>query len=466
MAKINASVKQSLIHTAEGARAKRINPELQLRRLVMACVLWEDNFYCDGQSVTELIAETIPKVKPGLVHEIAVEAREKMKLRHAPLLLCREMARYAGHKLCLAQTIERVIQRPDELAELLAIYWKDGKHPIPAQIKKGLALAFRKFSEYQLAKYNRDEAIKLRDVLFLCHAKPKDTEQAALWKRLVDNQLAVPDTWETAISATKGAGKKEEWERLLRDNKLGALALLRNLRNMKEATVDEHLIFEALDKLNPERVLPFRFIAAARHAPQWEPQIELAMLKCLGVQEKLPGHTVLLIDVSGSMEDMISGKSEISRMDAACAVAILLREICERVHVFTFSKEFKQIPPRRGFALRDAIVSSQEHNATFLGLATQAIYHVGLLGLKKTIGYHSFDLAFSGAGLVPDRLIVITDEQSHDSVPDPRGRAYMINVASEKNGVGYGAWHHIDGWSEAVIDYIREHERMEKSIIS
>ena len=34
----------------------------------------------------------------------------------------------------------------------------------------------------------------------------------------------------------------------------------------------------------------------------------------------------------------------------------------------------------------------------------------------------------------------------------------MINVASSRNGVGYGAWTHIDGRSEAVVDYIVELE--------
>jgi hypothetical protein len=57
-----------------------------------------------------------------------------------------------------------------------------------------------------------------------------------------------------------------------------------------------------------------------------------------------------------------------------------------------------------------------------------------------------------------DRIIVITDEQSHDRVAAPRGKGYMINVASARNGVGYGSWTHIDGFSEAVIDYIREFE--------
>ena len=36
-----------------------------------------------------------------------------------------------------------------------------------------------------------------------------------------------------------------------------------------------------------------------------------------------------------------------------------------------------------------------------------------------------------------------------------RSSGYVINVASYKNGVGYGKWTHIDGWSEAVIEYIR-----------
>jgi len=51
--------------------------------------------------------------------------------------------------------------------------------------------------------------------------------------------------------------------------------------------------------------------------------------------------------------------------------------------------------------------------------------------------------------------------QVHSRVPAPKGNGYMINVASAKNGVGYGAWAHIDGWSEAVIEYIRELERSE-----
>ena len=57
-----------------------------------------------------------------------------------------------------------------------------------------------------------------------------------------------------------------------------------------------------------------------------------------------------------------------------------------------------------------------------------------------------------------DRIIVITDEQSSDKFGGPKTRGYLINVASNKNGVGYGPWVHIDGFSERVLDYIYEIE--------
>ena len=77
-------------------------------------------------------------------------------------------------------------------------------------------------------------------MLFLCHAKPKDEAQAALWKKLVENTLESPDTWEVALSA--GKDKRENFERLLREGKLGGLAVLRNLRPMPASGVDPRLL--------------------------------------------------------------------------------------------------------------------------------------------------------------------------------------------------------------------------------
>lgn len=432
MASIN--LKTPPIYTHEGAIAKHVNPELQLRRSVMTCLLWEDNAYEDGQSIADRIASLIPLVSPEKVAAIAIEARSSMKLRHVPLFIAREMLRHPKHKALVTNTLTEVIQRPDELTEFLAIYWKDKKAPIAAQAKKGLAQAFTKFSAYSLAKYNRDAAIKLRDVLFLCHAKPKDPEQATVFKQLVDGTLPAPDTWEVALSA--GKDKKETWERLILEGKLGALAFLRNLRNMAQVGVDENVINHGFERLKTDRVLPFRFIAAARHAPQWEPQIEKAMVKALESHEKLPGRTAIVVDNSGSMYNTkVSARSELDRSDAACALAILLREICEAGSIIGFGSDAAQIPPRRGFALADAIKAGP-------GGGTNTDH---ALALAETTKY--------------DRIIVVSDEQSHQSIRKPKGKGYFINVANCKNGIGYGDWVHIDGWSESIVSFIQAYEK-------
>lgn len=195
--------------THEGAiSTKQLTPAQELRRTVLCHLLWEDSFYESGQDSAIRIRELIKRVPFADAAQIAIDAREKMKLRHAPLFLLREMLRvHKGRQM--GDLITRVIQRPDELSELLALYWKDGKdQALTAQLKVGLARALKKFPAYQLKKWNRDGAVKLRDVLFLSHAKPDNEEQAALFKQIADNTLQTPDTWEVALSG--GADKKSD----------------------------------------------------------------------------------------------------------------------------------------------------------------------------------------------------------------------------------------------------------------
>lgn len=443
MSKLNRkSEAKPAVFTHEGAPAKHIPAIFELRRSVLATMLWEDSFYENGEDIANRIKGLVSRVPAKAAADLAVELRSKGKLRHVPLLVTREMARIPSHREYVADTLAKVVQRPDELAEFLSIYWKEKKQPLSAQVKKGLAKAFTKFDEYQLAKYNRDNTVKLRDVLFLCHAKPKNEEQAALWKKLIDNKLASADTWENRLSATKGENKQEAWATLLKEGKLGALALLRNLRNFRQEGVSEDLVRAALKNISVERVLPYRFITAAKYVPSLEPELEEAMFKCLDTRQKISGKTVLMIDVSGSMDQPVSAKSEASRMDAACGLAILARELFDNVEIFTFSNSTIQVPTRRGFALRDAIKSSQAHSGTYLGRAIDEV--------NARVNY--------------ERLIVFTDEQSHDKVGAPKNGAkgYVVNVASYKNGVGYGKWNHIDGFSEAILDYIVAYENLAK----
>jgi hypothetical protein len=228
-----------------------------------------------------------------------------------------------------------------------------------------------------------------------------DKAQERLWKRLVDDKLKTADTWEVALSATQGdaENKKEAWERLLKENKLGALALLRNLRNFEQTGVDRDLVQAALKRCKTDRVLPFRFITAVKHAPRYQAALEDTMLRAIEGKHILKGKTVVVIDVSGSMSGRLSGKTEMSRMECAASLCILLRELCEDSVFYATAgydgsciHKAELVRPHRGFALRDAILES----ANRLG--------GGGIFLKQVMDYTR------NAEKKADRVIVITDE--------------------------------------------------------
>jgi hypothetical protein len=424
------------IFTHEGGKAVEVDSYQRLKRTVLACMLFEDNFYEDGVKAVDRIIELCQQCSATMILCVALDASMKYHLRHVPLLMIVEALKKQEKPINFSDVIYHCITRPDQMTDLLALYWRNGRTPLAHQLKKGLARCFKKFDEYQLAKYNRDNPIKLRDILFLCHAKPEDDTQAELWKRLVNKQLKTPNTWEVRLSS--GENKNESFTDLLQNHRMGKLAVLRNLRNFHDNGVDKQLVANELLN-NPKEMLPFQYIAAARECPQWEDIVDPAMIIACSLKPKLDGRTIVLVDVSGSMKDTISGKSKMTRMDTACGLAILLRECCTQVAFYTFSNSFIPIPNRQGMALRDAIVSSQTPSGTLLGKALEYVK-------QSCVEY--------------ERLIVITDEQTCDNTPMMHGKLnYILNIAGYQNGIGArNQWTTITGFSEASIDFIREYE--------
>ena len=109
--------------THEGAKAASQTLEQKLRRTVLTTMLWEDGFYEDGESVTQRIENYVKKLPFTTVEQIALEAKNNMKLRHVPLLVAALAPKYfEGAKV--GNLVEAVIQRPDEMGEIISIYWK------------------------------------------------------------------------------------------------------------------------------------------------------------------------------------------------------------------------------------------------------------------------------------------------------------------------------------------------------
>jgi hypothetical protein len=274
-------------------------------------------------------------------------------------------------------------------------------------------------------------------VFRLVHPKPKTQEQKDLWKALVTEELGSADTWESALSS--GADKKETFERLTKEKKLGSLAALRNLRNMRESGMSVEDIKKVINNIESSKLFPMQVISAWRHNPQFTSELNDLFMKLFATREKVKGSTAILVDVSGSMVGAkVSARSELDRRDAASALAAVAREMFDDVDVYVFREDCKQIPAFNGLALIEKICA-QPSGGTNIGHAVNTAF--------KTRNY--------------ERIVVITDEQSSDSVTLPKGaKGYMMNVAQHRNGIGYGNWVRIDGWSENVLDYIVEFEKL------
>ena len=283
------------------------------------------------------------------------------------------------------------------------------------------------------------KSVTLRDALFLTHPKPSK-EREDLYKRIANDELKTPDTWEVGLST--GGDKKETFTRLLEQGKLGYLATLRNIRNMVEAGVSKGLI---KDRLNSPKgragVLPFQFLSAAIVVPGFESELDNAMIASLQEMEMFPGKTCILVDTSGSMSSSISDKSILAAVDAASGMAIMARELCDDVKVYAWSTECREVPARRGMALRDAIRNMNVGMATYGDKAVQRALQDGPW----------------------DRCIMITDMQLHDKLQGyPEiAHKYIVNVRSYQNGVGYGNWKWIEGFSAQTLRYMRELEAIE-----
>lgn len=461
MSKLNPRIKPTSKFTDErlaggnGALAAKQSNIALLKRLTLANLLWEDVAYCDGETIAEEIERLIPLCSAEDVYTVALAARTLQKLRHTPLFLASEMCKYPEHRLFVRDLLPKIITRADMLTDFLSIYWKGGKKPLANQAKKGLAAAFHNFNAYKFAKYDRDAAIKLRDVMFLVHPKPQDGEETELFKMVASRTLPVPETWETLLSA--GKDKKKTWTKLINEKKIGGLAFLRNLRNMRNANVNKKVIKYGFETLKASMLLPMNFLQAAKMNPEFERDIEDAMITSWSNLPKIPGRTLFILDASGSMKYAnISSKSTLTRLDAAKAMAMLAANQCEDFElVVTAGSDYA----RRH---KSEVIKYPSKGFNLLKQIDEANSRVGSGGIFTRQCLKWSREQFTGEF---DRIIIFSDSQDCDysetRVPKPFGKHnYICDVSTELHGVNYrGAWDaEISGFSENFLTFIAAYE--------
>lgn len=512
MAKINKPIKTQKIENYEGGQAFELSPEMKLVQMTSTCLFKEPKFYGDvGDTEEEILrlTEIVAKKDPKFLLQLALYLRSEQNLRTIPMVLLAKASNIVECKPFIKEYTPKIIQRADEINEVIAAYislfaperTKENKksHPLklPNSLKKGIAKSFESFDEYQFGKYNRKTEVRFKDVIMLTHPK----EPSDIIKKILDGNLEVPYTWETSLS-TKG-NKPEVWEQLIDSEKLGYFAVIRNLRNILttdgKGVSDKHIdkvinYIKDPKKVQKSKLFPFRFFSAykelyhpSRMIRFWEYNDESpvdnprtsdvldALEEAIEISYEniphMPGTTLIACDVSGSMENPISKKSKLQRFDIGLLLGAATYKYTDKGIIGIFGDDWKQI-------------NLAKKSTGIIANTIKMHEREGEVGYS-TNGYLVIQWAINN-DLKVDRFLFFSDNQMWDSQSqrrdlitcgdmievnnvykeykksiNPKVKLYIFDLA------GYGTMAFppsdpsivgIAGWSDKVLQFIKTHE--------
>ena len=404
MAKFNAREKAPMDTSYEGAKEYVKDVEDAWFNFMFSSYL-EPGFYEDDMVQRErfqkLTDKMIKKHGAELVAKTAIFARDNLGLRSISHLTA---AILNAEKFADKRAFYRnICKRPDDMAEIFAAIDSIAGKRSHAAVR-GFGDYLPTISKYQLAKYKMNgRDYNIADLINICHPKPSAAIQA-----FKNGTLEVADTWETSISATKGDEQKKakEWQRLVEDNKLGYLALLRNIRNILETDpsrdwIKQYLIPAIANKqaIQKSRIYPYQIYSVYKALSHGYAKIVMGALEdafyfaCANL-EPMRGKTCVMLDVSGSMDDRISRNSDITIKECGAVFAAMYILAGNDVEFIKFGSDAKSMRIPSFISAFDLIEKLYANDNLGYGTDVQA--------------------AFRCATRDYDRILLISDQQCMD----------------------------------------------------
>ena len=421
-----------------GGLAFTLDDQLQLVAL-LAASFTQQQAYSSGSDQIQRMVELGKKVDPLFAAKAAIYARDKMNMRSITHVLAATIGSVAKGLPWTKNFFDKIVVRPDDMIEIIGFSKSHfGKH-LPAAMKKGFAKAFSRFDDYRLRKYRGTGSLTLVDVARLVH--PKGIDGSPVHKLIYD-KLPLADTWETKVSAagSDASAKTDAWADLLKEKKLGYMALLRNLRNILN-TGDGGLIGLACEQLiDPGRIaksrlLPFRFYSAFRELSN-EPNSRLvidAISKACDISlgnltAQFEGSTLVAVDTSGSMGQPVGG-GKLSCMEAGLLFGSAVYKAIPDSDIMIWADDSRTV--------------NQISDMPVIGL-TQ-----GLLGHSSGVVGHgtNIDSIFQRATKKYDRICIMTDMQSWRH----KGTASFEHYKREFKANPWIHWFDLSGAGSAVL---------------
>ncbi|MGW3016295.1 TROVE domain-containing protein [Streptomyces longwoodensis] len=487
-----------VLRTYEGGRGRERDARSELFLLAVSNLVTQQSFYESGGDRDDRYARLVRELAvtdPAWTVGLLGWLRGEGNLRTAAVV---GAAEYVKARLDAGVTegpsnrrvVDSVLQRPDEPGELLAYWTATYGRAVPKPVKRGVADAVRRlYGGKALLKYDTvTRGYRFGDVLNLVHAAPDPAKpwQGELFRYALDRRhhpdtavppasdpvltahralmalpveerravVTAPDaaerlaaagmTWEALAGWLRGPMDRAAWEAVIPS--MGAMALVRNLRNFDEAGVGDDVAARVAARISaPEQVarsrqFPFRYLAAYRHAPslRWAYPLEQALGHALANVPALPGRTLVLVDRSGSMFfSRLSDRSELTRADAAAVFGTALALRAADADLVEFGTSSNPVRFRKG----ESVLKVLERFGNLGGTDTTG-------AVRRHYRRH-------------DRVLIVTDEQyAHSPHGEPTEQVpadvpvYTWNLAGYRPGhgpSGRGNRHTFGGLSDAAF---------------
>lgn len=354
MSKFNKNISTQMVDSYEGGKVFEKNPLEEWMNTLFSSYL-TDKFYENESTQTtrfiELTNQIIAKYGASFAAKAAVFARKELGMRSVSQLTAAILNEHQFENK--RHFFSQIVNRPDDIAEIFAaIEAFDGKRSHAAV--RGFGDYLSSLGDYHLGKYKmKGKQYNMFDLINITHAHSESIDKYKA------GTLEAPDTWEVKISTSDD--KDREWRYLLREGKLGYLALIRNLNNILEAIdptktgqFDDSIIVNYLVpqitnayKIHKSLVFPYQIYNAYRNLKVRNFVVIAALEKAFRIAcDNMPefaGKTAIVLDVSGSMDDKISPKSVISLKQAGACYAIAIWLKNPNVDIIKFGNYAKSV---------------------------------------------------------------------------------------------------------------------------
>lgn len=312
-----ASARKVINH--QGWTSYTLEPEQELVKLALTSFM-DKSFYETMSDKLTRLREYCQKVPSSFLLKLSVWARNK-GLRTVNQCMLMEGMKDKD----FIQAFQSLVQRPDEILDMIGYYvLVNWQHPdrikMANKLKKAIKIKLQSFSEYQLAKYKgKWDVINLYDLVNITHAFSPAID------KLMKGELQPADTREAEVSANWNT--IESRTRLLDENKLGALAFIRNLRNMIQVGIGHNKLENYLETIDFTKLFPFQTIQSvdvcvrevwlSTKSPLYKALEKKIYQSFTNFAKLFKGKVAVWVDISRSMHTSINNKSQLQRQTMA-----------------------------------------------------------------------------------------------------------------------------------------------------